>query len=73
MSNTQIKRGPKPFYNLTIDVEFILDPLKVSSFKSMVSKLNKGKSKEEKMQFSYDTKGRKVIAKRLPLPEVKPA
>jgi len=73
MNKTQIKPGPKPFYSLTTEVEFTLDPVKVSSFKSMVSKLNKGKLPEEKLRFDYAMKGRKMIATRLPAPEVKSA
>lgn len=63
MNTTTIKRGPKPLYDFTsyqIGDEIVLQPIKQSSFKSMLSKFNKGRN--EKHQYRYEQIKRVIIA-----------
>lgn len=62
---TEIKRGPKPLYDFSafnIGDEIILQPIKQSSFKSMLSKFNKDKPKEQRHQYKYEQIKRVIIA-----------
>ncbi len=62
---TEIKRGPKPLYDFTsyqVGDEIILQPIKQSSFKSMLSKFNKDKPKEQRHQYKYEQIKRVIIA-----------
>ena len=62
---TEIKPGPKPLYNFddyNIGDEIILQPIKQSSFKSMLSKFNKDKPKEQRHQYKYEQIKRVIIA-----------
>lgn len=61
---TKLKTGPKPHYALDTEVEFLLDPLKLSSFKSIVSKFNRGKLPENRLTFKFETYGKRVRATR---------
>lgn len=63
----QIKPGPKPAYafdEYPIGHEIILQPIKQSSFKSMLSKFNKDKAKEDRHQYKYEQIKRVIIATR---------
>lgn len=67
MTTETIKRGPKPSYSFDeypIGYEIILQPIKQSSFKSMLSKFNKDKPKEERHQYKYEQIKRVIIATR---------
>lgn len=67
MNTETIKRGPKPTYDFTsyqIGDEIILQPIKQSSFKSMLSKFNKDLPKLERHQYKYEQIKRVIIATR---------
>ena len=68
MTIETIKTGPKPRYNFTtfaIGDEIILEPLKQSSFKSMLSKFNKTFQKADRHQYKYEQIKRNIIATRI--------
>ena len=66
MDKEEIKPGPKAKYDFAsyvIGYEIKLDPLKQSSFKSMLSKFNKNLTERHKYSFEQLTK--KIVAKRV--------
>lgn len=65
---TTIKRGPIAKYDFTsynIGDEIILEPLKQSSFKSMLSKFNKDIAPELRHKYQYEQIKRVIIAVRV--------
>lgn len=65
---TTIKRGPIAKYDFTsynIGDEIILEPLKQSSFKSMLSKFNKDIVPELRHKYQYEQIKRVIIAVRV--------
>lgn len=58
-----IKPGPKPIYDFNsyqVGDEIVLQPIKQSSFKSMLSKFNKGRA--DKHQYRYEQIKRVIVA-----------
>jgi hypothetical protein len=64
----KVKPGPVPLYDFTkieVNEQIKLDPMKLSSFKSKVSKYNKDLAKDKKQRYSYEQTGKKVTATRI--------
>ena len=64
----QIKRGPVPKFNFSeykIGRELVIDPIKQSSFKSTLSKFNKGIPKEQRHKYKYEQYKRVILATRI--------
>jgi len=68
MDTPTIKRGPKSTYDFAsyiIGHEITLEPLKQSSFKSMLSKFNSPFEKDNRHQYEYLQVGKKIVARRI--------
>jgi len=68
MEQTIIKRGPVPKFNFaTYDIgkEIVIEPIKQSSFKSMLSKFNKDLDKKDRHQYKYEQFKRAILATRI--------
>lgn len=68
MEDQIIKPGPVAKYDFASYIlghEITLEPLKQSSFKSMLSKFNNGFEKENRHKYAYEVSGKKIIARRV--------
>lgn len=68
MEKQTIKPGPKKKYvfaEMPIGTEVVLEPLKQSSFKSMLSNFNKDLQKPERHQYRYEQFKRVIVATRI--------
>jgi hypothetical protein len=68
MEEQLIKPGPIAKYNFgsyIIGHEVTIEPLKQSSFKSMLSKYNNSLEKEYRHKYSFELSGKKIIARRV--------
>lgn len=64
----KIKRGPEPkfkFNEYPVGYELTLEPLKQSSFKSLLSKFNKDLPKEQRHAYKYEQDKRVILATRI--------
>jgi hypothetical protein len=65
---SEIKRGPVPKYifeNYPVGHIIKLDPLKQSSFKSLLSIFNREIIKDQRHQYKYQVIGKNILATRI--------